>query len=219
MLAVPGADGKIRSVIQHQGEAATYAFAGSAPGVMAQLFADPARPLLDQAVPRSLEPLPIADVAAYVERRFRQTGRDIGAALTPLLEFTRGHPMRSMMLAHYLWRRTGRAQCADEATWLRPSIRPRTTARHSCTRSGARCPPTSAASRAPSPRHHGPVQRGDRRRGRHQAREHRQGSREPREQSGRHQAEGRPRLTDPMFEHWLRARGLTPPGGEEDSDR
>ena len=41
VLAVPGADGKIRSVIQHQGEAATYAFAGSAPGVMQQLFADP----------------------------------------------------------------------------------------------------------------------------------------------------------------------------------
>ena len=32
VLAVPGADGKIRSVIQHQGEAATYGFAGSAPG-------------------------------------------------------------------------------------------------------------------------------------------------------------------------------------------
>ncbi len=44
VLAVPGADGKIRSVIQHQAEAATYAFAGSAPGVMAQLFADPERP-------------------------------------------------------------------------------------------------------------------------------------------------------------------------------
>ena len=51
VLAVPGADGKIRSVIQHQGEAATYAFAGSAPGMMQQLFADPTRPLLDQAVP------------------------------------------------------------------------------------------------------------------------------------------------------------------------
>ena len=34
VLAVPGADGKIRSVIQHQAESATYGFAGSAPGVM-----------------------------------------------------------------------------------------------------------------------------------------------------------------------------------------
>lgn len=47
VLAVRGADGKIRSVIQHQTDAATYAFAGSAPGVMQELFADPKRPLLD----------------------------------------------------------------------------------------------------------------------------------------------------------------------------
>jgi enolase len=28
--------------------------------------------------------------------------------------------------------------------------------------------------------------------------------------------EDRPRLTDPMFEHWLQAQGLTPAGGEDD---
>ena len=57
VLAVSGADGKLRSVIQHQTDAATYAFAGSAPGVMEQLFADPTRPLLDQAVPTLLDDL------------------------------------------------------------------------------------------------------------------------------------------------------------------
>jgi len=118
VLAVPGADGKIRSVIQHQGDAATYAFAGSAPGVMQQLFSDPKRPLLDQAVPRNLAPLPLDEVAAYVERRFTQTGREVGNALTPMLEFTRGHPQRSMMLAHYLWQRTSRGSAAGEETWL-----------------------------------------------------------------------------------------------------
>lgn len=118
VLAVPGADGKIRSVIQHQGEAATYGFAGSAPGVMEQLFADPKRPLLDQAVPMRLDPLPIDDVATYVADRFAATGRDAGSALTPLLEFTRGHPQRSMMLAHYLWQRTPTGATADEATWV-----------------------------------------------------------------------------------------------------
>src|ERR1700757_3024885 len=88
VLAVPGADGKIRSVIQHQMDAATYAFAGSAPGVVQQLFADPKRPLLDQAVPRHLAPLPLGDVGAYVALRFQQTGRDAGGALAPMLEFT-----------------------------------------------------------------------------------------------------------------------------------
>src|SRR5437660_5600366 len=92
VLAVPGADGKIRSVIQHQTEAATYGFAGSAPGVIQQLFADPKRPLLDQAVPKQLDPLPIDDVAGYVADRVKRTGRDVGSALSPLLDFTRGHP-------------------------------------------------------------------------------------------------------------------------------
>jgi uncharacterized protein len=118
VLAVPGADGKIRSVIQHQTDAATYAFAGSAPGVMQQLFADPKRPLLDQAVPKNLAPLPLDEVADYITRRFEQTRRDVGTALTPLLEFTRGHPQRSMMLAHYLWQRTPRGTTADEGTWI-----------------------------------------------------------------------------------------------------
>src|SRR6201996_8965862 len=75
VLAVQGADGKIRSVIQHQTDAATYAFSGSAPGVMAQLFADPRRPLLDQAVPRNLAPLPLDAVGDYVSGRFRQSRR------------------------------------------------------------------------------------------------------------------------------------------------
>jgi hypothetical protein len=118
VLAVSGADGKIRSVIQHQGEAATYAFAGSAPGVMQQLFADPKRPLLEQAVPKHLAPLQIVDVAEYVENQFSRTGRRVGGALAPLLEFTRGHPQRSMMLAHYLWERTAKGATADEEAWL-----------------------------------------------------------------------------------------------------
>jgi uncharacterized protein len=118
VLAVEGADGKIRSVIQHQTEAATYGFAGSAPGVMQQLFADPRRPLLDQAVPKELAPLPLEAVAEYVAARFRATQRDVGTALAPFVEFTRGHPQRSMMLAHYLWERTAKGVAADEGTWI-----------------------------------------------------------------------------------------------------
>src|ERR1700744_3091029 len=83
VLAVPGADGKIRSVIQHQTDAATYGFAGSAPGVMQPLFADPRRPLLDQAVPKELAPLPLAEVGEYVEERFVSSGREVGPALPP----------------------------------------------------------------------------------------------------------------------------------------
>jgi hypothetical protein len=31
-------------------------------------------------------------------------------------------------------------------------------------------------------------------------------------------ATGRPRLTDPMFEHWLQSRGLTPFGADAEDD-
>lgn len=118
VLRVDGADGIIRSRIQHQREAASYAFAGSAPGLMKKLFEDPSRPLLEQAVAVELDPLPLDQVGDYIEERCRATGRDPGDALTPLVNFARGHPQRSMLLAHHLWRLTPRQGLADEATWL-----------------------------------------------------------------------------------------------------
>jgi len=118
ILAVQGADGQLRSVIQHHLEAASYAFAGSAPGTMARLFSDPRRPLLEQAVPKSLAPLPLDEVADYASERFRRTDRHPGDALAALLEFGRGHPQRSMMLAHFLWEATMPGTTADEAQWV-----------------------------------------------------------------------------------------------------
>jgi hypothetical protein len=216
VLAVTGADGKIRSVIQHQTDAATYAFAGSAPGVMQQLFADPKRPLLDQAVPKQLEPLPVAEVADYVSARFAQTRRDVGTALAPFLEFTRGHPMRSMMLAHYLWERTRPGSGADETTWAEaldqasdhaaPLMRAIWRALATNERRVARAlavvsTPLYSAETAAAV-----------------------GIKRP--SIGRAVEsltanadvileEGRPRLTDPMFEYWLKTRGLTPATGED----
>jgi len=119
VLAVPGADGKIRSVIQHHAEVASYAFAGSAPRAMAQLFADPSRPLLEQAVPRTLDPLPLDAAAARIAGDFEASGKQAGSALDPLIEFTRGHPMRTMMLAHLLWKQTPAGAAASEAEWAR----------------------------------------------------------------------------------------------------
>jgi hypothetical protein len=219
VLAVRGADGKIRSVIQHQTDAATYAFAGSAPGVMQQLFADPKRPLLDQAVPRSLAPLPLDAVGDYVSERFRQTGRTAAVALSPLLEFTRGHPQRSMMLAHYLWERTPRGQSADEGTWL--------AALDQATADTA--PLMNAIWRALTPN--------ERRVARALAvattplhsEETASAVGIKRSSIGRALEslvsnadviyENRDaRMTDPMFELWLRTRGLTPTGGDDEDD-
>jgi uncharacterized protein len=117
LLRVTDAAGAVRSVIQHHAHAASYGFAGSAPGLMRRLFEDPTQPLLEHAVPYPLGPLPAGETGAYVSRRFETTGRDAGAALDPLLTFARGHPQRTMLLAHHLWRQTAAGASADEQTW------------------------------------------------------------------------------------------------------
>ena len=118
LLRVDGADGILRSVLQHQTGVAAYAFAGSAPTLMERLFQDPSRPLLEHAVPVELGPLPADATAAYLEERFRRTGRDIGNALDPLLAFTRGHPQRTMLVAHHLWDLVPRGSVADESAFV-----------------------------------------------------------------------------------------------------
>lgn len=219
VLAVPGADGKIRSVIQHQGEAATYAFAGSAPGVMEQLFANPQRPLLDQAVPKSLQPLPSNDVATYVAGRFESTGRDAGSALTPFLEFTRGHPQRSMMLAHYLWQRTPSGATADESTWIEaldqaaadtaPLMRAIWRALTANERRVARA---IAVTTTPLYSEETAAAVGIKRSSIGRALEGLISNADV------IHAGGTSRLTDPMFEYWLKSRGLTPASGDDRVD-
>jgi hypothetical protein len=218
VLAVPGADGKIRSVIQHQTDAATYAFAGSAPGVMQQLFADPKRPLLDQAVPRNLEPLPISDVADYVTGRCGKMGRKVDAALSPLLEFTRGHPQRSMMLAHYLWERTPRGAAADEGTWLAALDRAAGDAAplmraiwRALTTNERRVARALAVATTPLYSEDTATAVGIKRSSIGKALESLEANADVIE------LDGKPRLTDPMFEYWLQSRGLTPAQGD-DSD-
>jgi uncharacterized protein len=219
VLAVPGADGKIRSVIQHQTEAATYAFAGSAPGVMEQLFADPKRPLLDQAVPRQLAPLPLADVGAYISTRFERTDQGIGAALSPLIEFTRGHPQRSMMLAYYLWARTARGQAAEEEAWLSaldqaaadsaPLMR---AIWRALTLNERRVARALALVSTPLYSKETGAAVGIQRTSIGKALESLVAKADVIDEAGR------PRLTDPMFELWLQRRGLTPAAGNDDED-
>jgi hypothetical protein len=114
---VPGLDGLLRSHIQHQGEVASYVFAGSEPGLMKQLFEDRDRPLYGSAVPMRLGRLADADVAGYVADRFEEGGRSAGEALNPLLAAGAGHPQRAMMLAHHLWERVERGAAATLDDW------------------------------------------------------------------------------------------------------
>ncbi len=216
VLAVQGADGKIRSVIQHQTDAATYAFAGSAPGRhAAAVRRSQAGRCSTRRCRSNLEPLPLDEVGEYVERALRAD-----ADVTPARRCRRcwsspaGIRSASMMLAHYLWERTARGATADEGTWLAALDQAAADA----------APLMRAIWRALTPERaaHRP---GDRRRDRRRS----TARRRPR---GRDQAlrasagveslvanagvmpdRRRPRLTDPMFEHWLRQRGLVPAEG------
>jgi hypothetical protein len=113
VLKVPDLDGLIRSHIQFQGEVASYAFAGSEPAMMKQLFENRDRPLYGSAVPMRLGRLDDAQIAPYVGARFEATGRSAGEALGPLLDAARGHPQRAMLLAHRLWEEVPSGEAAD----------------------------------------------------------------------------------------------------------
>lgn len=111
-------DGLMRSVIQHHAHEAGYIFAGSQPGMMHELFDDRARAFYSQARPFDLGPLPIGETADALAERFERHGKDAGTAIDPLLGFTRGHPQRTMQLAHHLFALTPARGTADEQTWL-----------------------------------------------------------------------------------------------------
>lgn len=104
IASVAGADATIRSVIQHQGGAAGYLFAGSEPSLLQAIFSDRRRALYAQAERIPLGPLPDGALGAFVEDRFAGTGRGVAAvALAEFLGFVEGHPQRAMLLAHHWW--------------------------------------------------------------------------------------------------------------------
>jgi hypothetical protein len=116
VLAGPGeADATIRSVIQHH-DRVGYVFAGSHVGMMRELFADRSRPFYAQAAPLDLGPLPPGPLAEYAGARFERHHRGCDRVLGSLLDLSRGHPQRSMMLAAHLFEHTPEGSTADEGT-------------------------------------------------------------------------------------------------------
>jgi len=111
------ADALIRSVIQHHQDEASYVFAGSEPGLMAQLFSTRERPLFGQARPLRLTALGDDILAGYIGERFDRSGKDPGAGLEPLLFTVRGHPQRAMLTAYHLWDVTPAGSAATEEHW------------------------------------------------------------------------------------------------------
>jgi uncharacterized protein len=110
-------DAVIRSEIERHGDAASYVFAGSHVGMMRELFADKRRAFYAQARQIDLPALGQGDVAAFISRRFEDSGKNAGEALAPLLELAAGHPQRSMLLAHLLWEETSAQGEATGRAW------------------------------------------------------------------------------------------------------
>jgi hypothetical protein len=118
LLAVdPNIDGLFRSRIQRHGDAASYIFAGSHPGLIEQLFGTRERPFFGQARALYLDPLADADLADYIGARFEAGERDATPVLDALLDLVAGHPQRAMLLAHHLWEQTPRGEAATVEAW------------------------------------------------------------------------------------------------------
>jgi uncharacterized protein len=119
LAAADSADAIVRSRIQHHRHEAAYVFAGSHPGLLAELFGARERPLYGQAREIALGPLEDAPLARYIDARFRLTGRDAGAVMEDLLELVRGHPQRAMLMAHHLWEATRPGEATGPEQWER----------------------------------------------------------------------------------------------------
>jgi hypothetical protein len=110
-------DAVFRSELEQQGAAAAYAFSGSHPGLMRELFGSRRRGFYGQAGLVELGPLEAEDLAEYIGGRFEARGRDAGPALDPLLATAGGHPQRAMLLAHHLFEHTPPRSRADSDAW------------------------------------------------------------------------------------------------------
>lgn len=104
LTAEEGLDGVLRSHIQHHREVASYVFAGSEPSFMASLFGDRRRPLFEQARAISLGPLPLPELADWIDERLEAAGREgLREWVDDAVALVGGHPQRAMLLAHFLF--------------------------------------------------------------------------------------------------------------------
>lgn len=114
LVADDALDGLFRSVVQHHGDSAAYVFAGSQPSLMHALFGEQERPFYGQARPLELPPLPMSEAAGDIEELLVAEGMEPGATVDELLEFTRGHPQRTILLAHHLYNLLDRDEVIED---------------------------------------------------------------------------------------------------------
>lgn len=93
----------MRAVFQEQPEVA-HVYLGSRRHMMRRLFSDENEPFWRSAKPVELGVIPRAPFAAFIARRFAETGQDIDDdAIEAILEITDGHPYATQELCYFLW--------------------------------------------------------------------------------------------------------------------
>jgi uncharacterized protein len=117
VVRIPGVAATFRSELEQHGTAATYIFSGSHPGLMRDTFADRRYAFFAQAAAVPLHELPADALEQFISSRFAVGERDPGEGLGPLLDVARGHPQRAMQLAHHLYMQTPRGGHADTDSW------------------------------------------------------------------------------------------------------
>jgi hypothetical protein len=112
-------DGLVRSVIQHHGKAAAYVYAGSAPSLMRALFSERERPLFGQARPLAMPPLPTAETAEDLLRIAAEAEVALDSDdVRRVVDLCRGHPQRTMLVAHHLYELTAAGEDAADVAGL-----------------------------------------------------------------------------------------------------
>jgi hypothetical protein len=103
----------LRAVFQRQPEVA-HVYLGSKRHVMERIFSDANEPFWRSAKPVELGPIESAPFAAFIEDRFRASGKDIApAAVEALLRLTGGHPYATQELCYFLWQQTSGGEAAS----------------------------------------------------------------------------------------------------------
>ncbi len=70
---------------------------------MRALFSERERPFYGQARPLELPPLPVHEAARDIEALLTADGLESAGAVDEVLAVTRGHPQRTLLLAHHLY--------------------------------------------------------------------------------------------------------------------
>jgi uncharacterized protein len=117
IASVRGAAGALRTALQHHYIELGIIFAGSMPSMMRQLFTERIEPFYAQADLVTVGPLEAGAVTDLVTEGFAATARDAGPLPGWLLDFTGGHPQRTMQLADAAWRHTEPRAAVDAVAW------------------------------------------------------------------------------------------------------